>query len=558
MIRSLSRRPGLACVPLALLPTAAFAADAAPVVNWHAIAMFLVFIALTLGITYWAAKRTKTATDFYAAGRGISALQNGFAIAGDYMSAASFLGIAALVYFNGFYGLNYSVGWLVGWPIVLFLIAERLRNLGKYTFADVVAYRLKGRPIRVMAALSTLVVVIFYLIGQMVGAGQLLHVLLPQIEYWQSILIVGVLIIIYVTFGGMKATTWVQIIKAALLLGGATLMAFLVLAHFNFSPEAMFAEAVRIHPAHDAIMKSMAPIGAQPNPIEAISLGLTLMFGTAGLPHILMRFFTVTDAKAARKSVLWGTCFIGYFYILTFIIGFGAIVFVASNPAYLVDAAKGIALKGGGNMPAVYLAQALGGDLFLGFIAAVAFATILAVVSGLTLAGASAISHDLYANVFARGRSTEQTEVRVSKAAVVALGIIAILLGIAFERQNVAYIVALTFSIAASSNFPILVMAMFWRGLTTRGALAGGYVGLLGSVILVILGPTVWGKVLGMGAAVFPIDFPTIITLPAAVIVAWLVSLADKSPAADSERLAFEDEYIRSQTGLGAEMGATH
>jgi cation/acetate symporter len=558
MIRSLSRRSGLACVPLTLLPTAAFAADAAAVVNWHAIVMFLVFIALTLGITYWAAKRTKTATDFYAAGRGISALQNGFAIAGDYMSAASFLGIAALVYFNGFYGLNYSVGWLVGWPIVLFLIAERLRNLGKYTFADVVAYRLKGRPIRVMAALSTLVVVIFYLIGQMVGAGQLLHVLLPQIEYWQSIIIVGVLIIIYVTFGGMKATTWVQIIKAGLLLGGATVMAFLVLAHFNFSPEAMFAEAVRIHPAHDAIMKSMAPIGAQPNPIEAISLGLTLMFGTAGLPHILMRFFTVTDAKAARKSVLWGTCFIGYFYILTFIIGFGAIVFVASNPAYLVDAAKGIALKGGGNMPAVYLAQSLGGDLFLGFIAAVAFATILAVVSGLTLAGASAISHDLYANVFARGRVSEQTEVRVSKAAVVALGIIAILLGIAFERQNVAYIVALTFSIAASSNFPILVMAMFWRGLTTRGALAGGYVGLLGSVILVILGPTVWGKVLGMGAAVFPIDFPTIITLPAAVIVAWLVSAADKSPAADTERLAFEDEYIRSQTGLGAEVAATH
>ena len=320
-----------------------------------------------------------------------------------------------------------------------------------------------------MAALSTLVVVIFYLIGQMVGAGQLLHTLLPQIEYWQSIIIVGVLIIIYVTFGGMKATTWVQIIKAALLLGGATLLAVLVLAHFSFSPGAMFAEAVRIHPAHDAIMKSMAPIGARPNPIESISLGLTLMFGTAGLPHILMRFFTVTDAKAARKSVLWGTCFIGYFYILTFIIGFGAIVFVASNSAYLVDAAKGIALKGGANMPAVYLAQALGGDLFLGFIAAVAFATILAVVSGLTLAGASAISHDLYANVIAHGRASEQTEVRVSKAATVALGIVAILLGIAFERQNVAYIVALTFSIAASSNFPILVMAMFWRGLTTRG-----------------------------------------------------------------------------------------
>jgi cation/acetate symporter len=320
----------------------------------------------------------------------------------------------------------------------------------------------------------------------------------------------------------------------------------------------MFAEAVRIHPAHDAIMKSMAPIGSTPNPIEAISLGLTLMFGTAGLPHILMRFFTVTDAKAARKSVLYGTCFIGYFYILTFIIGFGAIVFVASNPAYLVDAAKGIALKGGANMPAVYLAQALGGDLFLGFIAAVAFATILAVVSGLTLAGASAISHDLYANVIAHGRASEQTEVRVSKVAVVALGVVAILLGLAFERQNVAYIVALTFSIAASSNFPILVMAMFWRGLTTRGALAGGYVGLLGSVLLVILGPTVWGHVLNMGAAVFPMDMPTIITLPAAVIVAWLVSKADNSVAAQNERAAFEDEFIRSQTGLGAEGAAVH
>ena len=560
MMRALFCFLCVAAATLALLPTAALAqgSPAAAPINWNAIVMFLIFIGITLGITYWAAKRTKTATDFYAAGRGITALQNGLAIAGDYMSAASFLGIAALVYFNGFYGLNYSVGWLVGWPIVLFLIAERLRNLGKYTFADVAAYRLKREPIRIMAALSSLVVVIFYLIGQMVGAGQLLHTLVPQIEYWQSIIIVGVLIIIYVTFGGMKATTWVQIIKAALLLGGATLMALLVLVHFSFSPGAMFAEAVRIHPAHDAIMKSMAPIGSTPNPIEAISLGLTLMFGTAGLPHILMRFFTVTDAKAARKSVLYGTCFIGYFYILTFIIGFGAIVFVASNPAYLVDAAKGIALKGGANMPAVYLAQALGGDLFLGFIAAVAFATILAVVSGLTLAGASAISHDLYANVIAHGRASEQTEVRVSKVAVVALGIIAILLGLAFERQNVAYIVALTFSIAASSNFPILVMAMFWRGLTTRGALAGGYVGLLGSVILVVLGPTVWGKVLGMGAPLFPIDFPTIITLPAAVIVAWLVSLADSSVAAKNERLAFEDEYIRSQTGLGAEGAAVH
>src|SRR5271169_2193609 len=551
-----------ALVAVKLAWAADVAAPAAPPaaapVNWHAIVMFVIFVAITLGITYWAATRTKTATDFYAAGRGITGLQNGLAIAGDYMSAATFLGIASLVYFNGFYGLIYSVGWLVGWPIILFLIAERLRNLGKYTYADVASFRLQQGPVRTMAAIGSLIVVIWYLIGQAVGAGQLLHTLVPQLSYQFSIVIVGGLIIIYVTFGGMKATTWVQIIKAGLLLGGATLMALGVMMHEGFSFEKLFSDAVAAHPKHLQIMQSVVPIGTKVNPIEAISLGLTLMFGTAGLPHILMRFFTVTDAKAARKSVLYGTCFIGYFYILTFIIGFGAIVFVASNPTYLVDAAKGIALKGGANMPAVYLAQALGGDLFLGFIAAVAFATILAVVSGLTLAGASAISHDLYANVFARGRSTEQTEVRVSKAAVVALGIIAILLGLAFERQNVAYIVALTFSIAASSNFPILVMAMFWRGLTTRGALAGGYVGLLGSVLLVVLGPTVWGKVLGMGAPVFPIDFPTIITLPAAVIVCWLVSLADNSAAAKSERLAFEDEYIRSQTGLGAEGAVSH
>jgi len=388
----------------------------------------------------------------------------------------------------------------------------------------------------------------------MVGAGQLIE-LLFGLPYLYAVVFVGLMMIIYVTFGGMIATTWVQIIKACLLLAGASFMAIMVLWQFHFSPEALFAKAVEVHEKKASIM---GPGNFIKDPISAISFGIALMFGTAGLPHILMRFFTVSDAKAARKSVLYGTCFIGYFYILTFIIGFGAIAFVASNPAFLVNAATGIALKGGANMPAVYLAQALCGDLFLGFIAAVAFATILAVVSGLTLAGASAISHDLYANVIAHGRASEQTEVRVSKGATVALGIVAILLGILFERQNVAYIVALTFSIAASSNFPILVMAMFWRGLTTRGALAGGYVGLLGSLVLVTLGPTVWGKVLGMGVAVFPIDFPTIITLPAAVIVAWLVSLGDKSVAAQNERLAFEDEYVRSQTGLGAEGAAVH
>jgi cation/acetate symporter len=552
--------------PAAFAQTASTAVAALPAVvpadpplNLHAISMFIIFVAITLGITYWAAKRTKTAADFYAAGRGITGLQNGMAIAGDYMSAASFLGIAALVYMNGFYGLIYSVGWLVGWPVILFLIAERLRNLGKFTYADVASFRLRQGPVRTMAAIGSLIVVIWYLIGQAVGAGQLLHTLVPQISYQVSIVLVGALIITYVTFGGMKATTWVQIIKAALLLGGATLMAFGVMQHEGFSFEKLFSDAIAAHPKHMDIMRSMVPIGAKANPIESISLGLTLMFGTAGLPHILMRFFTVTDAKAARKSVLYGTIFIGYFYILTFIIGFGAIVMVANNPDYVADLTKSVlALKGGGSMPAVYLSHAIGGDFFFGFIAAVAFATILAVVSGLTLAGASALSHDIYASVIKKGKSSEAEEVWVSKLCVIGLGIVAVLLGIAFEKQNVAYIVALTFSIAACSNFPILALSVFWRGLTTRGALAGGYTGIFGSIGLLIIGPTVWTKVMGMGPAIFPYDFPTFFVLPTVLIVAYVVSVTDKSASGQAEREAFEAQQIRSETGLGAEMAATH
>ena len=535
------------------------APPAEPPVNWHAVVMFIIFVSITLVITYWAAKRTKTAADFYAAGRGITGFQNGMAIAGDYMSAASFLGIAALVYFNGFYGLIFSVGWLVGWPVILFLIAERLRNLGKFTYADVASFRLQQGPVRTMAAIGSLIVVIWYLIGQAVGAGQLLHTLVPQISYRVSIVIIGALIIIYVTFGGMKATTWVQIIKAGLLLGGATLMALGVMAHEGWSFEKLFSDAVRLHPKHLEIMQSVVPIGAKSNPIESISLGLTLMFGTAGLPHILMRFFTVGDAKAARKSVLYGTIFIGYFYILTFIIGFGAIVLVANNPSYVVDVTKSVLnLKGGSSMPAVYLSHAIGGDYFLGFIAAVAFATILAVVSGLTLAGASALSHDIYANVIMKGKATEAKEVWVSKLCVIGLGVLAVILGILFEKQNVAYIVALTFSIAACANFPILVLAVFWGGLTTRGAVLGGYTGIFGSIGLLIIGPTVWTKVLEMGPAIFPYDFPTFVVLPAVLIVAYLASVTDKSASADKERAAFEAQMIRSETGLGSEVASAH
>jgi cation/acetate symporter len=527
--------------------------------NVAAIVMFLIFVAATLGITYWAARRTKSAADFYAAGGGITGFQNGLAIAGDYMSAASFLGISALVYTSGYDGLIYSIGFLVGWPIILFMIAERLRNLGKYTFADVASYRLQQTPIRSLAACGTLTVVAFYLIAQMVGAGKLIE-LLFGLPYAVAVIIVGVLMILYVTFGGMLATTWVQIIKACLLLFGATFMALAVLWHFNFNPGAMFAEAVAVHPNGQAIM---APGGLLTDPISAISLGLALMFGTAGLPHILMRFFTVPDAKQARRSVFYATGFIGYFYILTFIIGFGAITFLMAEPSFFqagpdgtIDKIKG--LIGGTNMAAIHLAEATGGNLFLGFISAVAFATILAVVAGLTLAGASAVSHDLYASVFARGRATETQEVRVSRIATIALGIVAIALGILFEQQNIAFMVGLAFAIAASCNFPILFLSMFWKRLTTRGALIGGFLGLLAAVVLVILSPTVWVAVFGYETAVFPYKDPALFSMIVPFVGIWFFSVTDRSRIARAEEAAFEAQYVRSQTGIGVAAAAAH
>jgi cation/acetate symporter len=523
--------------------------------NVTAIAMFVGFVVVTLFITYWAAKRTRTTADFYAAGGGITGFQNGLAIAGDYMSAASFLGISALVYASGYDGLIYSIGFLVGWPIIVTLMAERLRNLGKFTFADVVSYRLAQTPLRSLAASGTLVVVAFYLIAQMVGAGQLIK-LLFGLDYNIAVVLVGVLMVLYVTFGGMLATTWVQIIKAGLLLGGATLIALLVLVKFGFDPTALLARAVEVHPKHDAILLP-GPIVA--NPVEAISLGLALMFGTAGLPHILMRFFTVADAKAARKSVFWATTFIGYFYILTFIIGFGAIALVSQNPAYLTGAV-GSGLRGGGNMAAVWLAQAVGGDLLLGFISAVAFATILAVVSGLTLAGASAVSHDLYASVWRRGRVDEREELRVSKITTLVLGVVAIVLGIAFEKQNIAFMVGLAFAIAASANFPVLIMSMYWRGMTTLGAVVGGWLGLISAVVLTVLSRSIWEVVLGFpaGSAPFPYNAPALFSMPAAFIGVWLFSILDRTKRARGERAAFEAQYIRSQTGIGAEGASSH
>ena len=536
--------------------------------NWTAIGMFTMFVVGTLFITKWAAARTHSAADFYTAGGGITGFQNGLAIAGDYMSAASFLGISAAVMASGYDGLIYSIGFLVGWPVITFLMAERLRNLGKFTFADVAAFRFKQTPVRIFAASGTLVVVAFYLIAQMVGAGQLIK-LLFGLEYWIAVVIVGSLMMVYVLFGGMTATTWVQIIKACLLLGGATFMAVSVLWHFGFSPEAMFAGAVKVKT--DLALKDgktaqaaatigqsiMGPGNFVKDPISAISFGMALMFGTAGLPHILMRFFTVPSAKEARKSVMWATGWIGYFYLLTFIIGFGAITFVLTNPDFLD--AKGV-LKGGGNMAAIHLANAVGGNVFLGFISAVAFATILAVVAGLTLSGASAVSHDIYATVVKGGDAGSAAELRVSKITTIALGALAVVLGIAFEKQNIAFMVSLAFAIAASANFPVLFMSVLWKGCTTRGAVVGGFLGLISSVGLTVVSPSVWEATLGYpaGSAWFPYTSPCLFSMTIAFVGIWLVSVLDNSARGAVDKRGFEAQQVRSETGIGAHAASGH
>jgi len=536
--------------------------------NWTAIGMFGVFVLFTLWITKWAASRTKSAADFYTAGGGITGFQNGLAIAGDYMSAASFLGISAAVMATGFDGLIYSIGFLVGWPVVTFLLAERLRNLGKFTFADVAAFRFSQTPVRVFAASGTLVVVAFYLIAQMVGAGQLIK-LLFGLDYMYAVVIVGVLMMVYVLFGGMTATTWVQIIKAIMLLGGATFMAFMVMAEFGFSPEAMFAKSVQIktdlaaqagkspEEAAKIGFSIMGPGGFVKDPISAISFGMALMFGTAGLPHILMRFFTVPNAKEARKSVLWATTWIGYFYVLTFIIGFGAIVFVLTNPGFL-DAKGG--LLGGSNMAAVHLANAVGGNVFLGFISAVAFATILAVVAGLTLSGASAVSHDLYGTVIKGGKSDSASELKVSRITTVILGIVAVILGIAFEKQNIAFMVSLAFAIAASANFPVLLMSVLWKGCTTRGAVIGGFLGLISSVGLTVVSPAVWEATLGnpKGSAWFPYTSPALFSMTIGFVGIWLFSVLDNSKRAAQDKAGFLAQQVRSETGIGAAGASGH
>jgi cation/acetate symporter len=479
--------------------------------NLVAISFFLVFIALAIGITIWAARRTHSTEHFYAAGRSVTAGQNGLALAGDFMSAAAFLGNSGLIALSGFDGFIYCVGGIAGWPIVMVLVAEALRNLGKYTFVDVVAYRLRQGPVRIAAALGSLTVVLFYLTVQMVGAGNLIRFLFG-LPYEFAVTIVGVVMLAAVLFGGMIATTWVQIVKAVLLVAGASALSVLALARFGFNPLALFdAAAARYGQA------VLGPGGLLPDPMDTVSLGLALMLGTAGLPHILMRFYTVPDARTARTSVAYATAIIGFFYLLTYILGYGALAIVGREGIVSVDP--------GGNMAAPLLAEAVGGQAFLGFIAAVAFATILAVVAGLTLAGAAALSHDIWVNVVRHGAADSGEQLRVARGATILLAIVSIALGIAFKGQNVAYMVGLAFAIAASANFPALVLSMFWKPFTTNGAVASIVVGTATALGLIYLSPAIQIDLLKQPAAMFPLRNPGIISIPLSFAVGIVVSL---------------------------------
>jgi cation/acetate symporter len=502
------------------------------------ISFFFLIVLVTLVITYFAAKKTKTSSEFYAAGRSVSALQNGFALAGDYMSAASFLGISGMVALKGYDGMIYATGWLVGWPALMFLVAEPLRNLGKFTFADVVAFRLRQRPVRIAAAIGGILTVLFYTIAQMVGSGALIQ-LMFGLKYEYAEIIVGAVMLAYVLFGGMLATTWVQIIKAGLLLVGVTLLTGLVLNRFGWNPAELYSQVVAKHGPG-----ALQPGGLITSPLEAVSLGLALMFGLLGLPHILMRFYTVPDAKAARKSVLYATGLIGYFYVIIPIVGFGASVLIPGDRASIIGIDKG------GNMAAPLLGELLGGTAFLGFIAAVAFATILAVVAGLTLAGASAYSHDIYVSVMKGGHATEEEQVKAAKIATVVFGIVAVGLGILFKGQNVAFMVGLAFAIAASANFPALLMSITWKRFTTQGAVWSILVGAFSSCLMILFSKTVWVDVIGFETAIFPMKNPAIFSMAAAFGVGIVVSLLAPEKEAQDK---FEEEKLRTYLGVGAE-----
>ena len=501
-----------------------------------AILFFILIVVLTLVVTYWAARRTRSTTEFYAAGRSVSPLQNGLALAGDYMSAASFLGIAGLVALRGYDGMIYATGWLVGWPALMFLIAEPLRNLGKFTFADVVAFRLRQVPVRIAAAFGGILTLLFYVLAQMVGAGNLIT-LMFGVPYEWAVTSVGAVMLAYVLFGGMIATTWVQIIKAILLLFGVTLLSVLVLSRFHFSPGELYGAV-----AEQYGQAALEPGGLVRDPVDAVSLGLALMFGLLGLPHILMRFYTVPDARAARTSVLYATGFIGYFYLIIPIVGFGASALVGRETVRAVDS--------GGNMAALLLAELLGGTPFLGFIAAVAFATILAVVAGLTLAGASALSHDIFTHALRKGKASEREQIQVARIATVVFGVVAVVLGIVFKGQNVAFMVGLAFAVAASANFPALLLSIVWPRFTTAGAVCAILVGASLSVVLIVLSPTIWVDLLHHDAPIFPLRNPAIISMPAGFLAGFIASMLKREPQAEA---LFHDEKLRTYLGIGAE-----
>jgi cation/acetate symporter len=517
-----------------------------------ALGMFLVFIAVTLYITWWAARRSAGSSAYFAAGRSLTAWQNGVAVAGDYMSAASFLGIAGIIAFQGYDGFMYSVGWLVAYLTVLLVVAEPLRNAGKYTMADVLAYRLSPRPVRAMGALSTLTVSAFYMIAQMVGAGALVSLLLKGagVTFHTAVIAVGALMIVYVVFGGMLATTWVQIVKAVLLMGGTILLSLLVLKHFGFSLGNFFAAVTQVS-YHDAqgnvVTQNFLTPGLRYKPpygaLDLISLGMALIFGTAGLPHILVRFYTVPDAKTARTSVVWAMLIIGSFYILTTFLGFGAATIVGRDF---------IAKNGGTNMSAPLLAQTLGGDFFFAFISSIAFATILAVVAGLTISASTSFAHDFWTNVLHRGKERSPgEEVRVARVTAFVVGAVSILIAILLgPNANVAFLVALAFAVAASANLPVIVLSLFWRRFNTRGAVAGLATGLLSSLILILISPSVM-----KGDAVFPLENPGIVSIPLGFLGAALGALTGREPEAEEK---FTELTVRANTGLGAERAVGH
>ena len=511
-------------------------------VNPVAIVMFLVFVAATLGISYWASRRTQSSKDFYTAGGQITGLQNGTAIAGDFMSAASFLGITGLIFLGGFDGLVLALGAFSAWPLLLFLLAKRVRNLGSFTFVDVVSQRLERTRIRLVAIGGTIVVVILYLIAQMVGAGKLIQ-LLFGLPYEVAVISVSILVLTYVTFGGMLATTWVQIIKAVLLMVGVTITAALVLYHSGFSIENLLAGAAANHPRGEVIL---SPGVLFQDPVQVATILVSMLFGTLGLPHILMRLFTVPDMHEAKKSAFYASLFMGYFYLALIILGFGTAMLLYNNPAFFTPEGR---LIGGNNMAAIHLATAVGGDLLTGFMSAVTFATILAVVAGLTVSGAAAISHDLYAEVICKGAPDSHKELQLTRLTTLVIGVIAVVLGILFENENVAFIATMPMVVAASVNFPVLFLSLFWPGLTTRGAIWGALVGLVSSVGLIIVGPQVWVSVLGFAEPLFPYNYPALFTLPLALAVTWLVSVTDRSARGEIDRDNYLRLLIRSEYG---------